>query len=150
MSTLKEQLYICCIEYVKKRETEMRKAIAEAQEAANEETKSSAGDKFETGREVLQQEIDLNLIRLNELDKMRQTLEKILPGQKSYSAGPGSVVKTNNGNYYISISAGQLKVDGVTYYAISAASPIGAKLAGGKTGDQFEMNGKKFIIEGVS
>jgi len=128
----------------------MRKAIAEAQEAANEETKSSAGDKFETGREVLQQEIDLNLIRLNELDKMRQTLEKILPGQKSYSAGPGSVVKTNNGNYYISISAGQLKVDGVTYYAISAASPIGAKLAGGKTGDQFEMNGKKFIIEGVS
>ncbi len=149
MSTIKEQLYIQCVTYVKNKEIEMKKAIAEAQEAANEETKSSAGDKFETGREVMQQEIDLNLIRLNELDKMRQTLEKILPSQKSSSVAPGSVVRTNNGNYYISISAGQLKVDGLTYYAISAASPIGSKLAGCKAGDQFEMNGKKFIIEGV-
>jgi transcription elongation GreA/GreB family factor len=149
MSNLKQQLYILCVEYLKKQETEIKKTIAEAQEAANEETKSSAGDKFETGREIMQQDIDLNLMRMNQLDKMKDALEKILPGQISSTAVPGSVVRTNNGNYYIAISAGQLKLDGATYFAISIASPIGAKIAGKKTGEEFELNGKKYIIESV-
>ena len=49
MSKLKEQLYLLCVEYIKKRETEIKKTIAEVSEAANNDTKSSAGDKFETG-----------------------------------------------------------------------------------------------------
>jgi transcription elongation GreA/GreB family factor len=59
------------------------------------------------------------------------------------------VVYTNNGNFYISISAGQLKVDDTNFYAISVASPIGSKLAGKKAEDSFELNGKKFVIENV-
>ena len=150
MSKIKEQLYILCGEYIMNREGEIKQAIAEAREAANNETKSSAGDKYETGRETMQQEIDLNITRLNELNKLKQTLERIIPGQKSDVAVPGSVVRTNNGNYYIAIGAGKLKRDGVTYYAISAESPIGEKLHGQKAGYTFEFNGKKFVIEGVS
>ena len=149
MSNLKQQLYILCVEYLKKQETEIKTAITEAQEAANEETKSSAGDKFETGREIMQQDIELNLIRMNQLDKMKDTLEKIIPGQISSTAVPGSVVRTNNGNYYIAIGAGQLKLEGVTYFSISIASPIGTKMAGKKTGEEFELNGKHFVIESV-
>jgi len=150
MSKLKESLYILCAEYIKSHEAEIRKTIAEAQEAANDDTKSSAGDKFETGREIMQQEIDLNLARLNELNKLKQALERIIPGQKSKTVQPGSVVRTNNGNYYISISAGALKVDNVVYYAISAASPIGTKLAGLSAGNEFSFNGKKFVVESVA
>ena len=150
MSRLKEQLYILCVEYLKGREAEIRKAIAEAQEAANEDTKSSAGDKFETGREVMQQEIELNLVRLSELNKLKTTLEYIIPAQKGTIVMPGSVVYTSNGNYYIAISAGQLKADGTTFYAISAASPIGSKMAGQKAGYEFTLNGKKFVIEKVA
>ena len=150
MSKLKEQLYLLCVEYLKNRETEILKAIADAQEAANNETKSSAGDKFETGREVMQQEIDLNLVRLNELNKLKAAIEHILPSQKGSVVVPGSVVYTNNGNYYIAIGAGQLKLDGTNYYAISIASPIGAKLAGQIAGYEFTWNGKKFVIEKVS
>jgi transcription elongation GreA/GreB family factor len=149
MSALKEQLYHLCREYIKKREAEIKKVIADARDAASQDTKSSAGDKFETGREVMQQEIDLNLARLNELNKLKPVLEKIIPGQKSEAALPGSVVFTNNGNYYIAISAGLLKVDGASYYAISAASPVGAKLSGKKAGDEFVMNDKQFVIEQV-
>jgi transcription elongation GreA/GreB family factor len=149
MSKLKEQLYLLCWEYIKKREAEIRKIITDAQEAANNDSKSSAGDKFETGREVMQQEIDLNLARLNELNKLKLVLEKILPVQKSATALPGSVVLTNNGNYYITIGAGLLKVDDTVYYAISAASPIGTKLAGKKADDEFTLNGKRYIVERV-
>ncbi len=150
MSKLKEQLYILCIEYIKTRETDIKKNIAEAQEAANDDSKSSAGDKFETGRELMQQEIDLNLSRLADLDKLKQTLEKITPTMISSTAMPGCVVRTNNGNYYLSIGAGLLKVEDVGYYAISAASPIGLKLVGLKVGDTFVFNGKNYVVESVA
>ena len=149
MAELKQQLYTLCGEYITNRETVIKKLIAEAREAANNETKSSAGDKYETGREVMQQEIDLNLTRLNELNKLKQTLDRIAPNQKNTAAQPGAVVCTDNGNYYIAISAEQLKVNGATYYAISAASPIGTKLAGLKAGDSFTLNGKKVLIESI-
>ncbi len=150
MSKLKQQLYLLCGDYIKKKESEIRTVIAEAQDAANNETKSSAGDKFETGRAIMQQEIELNLERLSELNKMKQTLERIIPDQKGSMAQAGSVVCTNNGSYYIAIGAGQLRVDGKLFYAISVASPIGAKLAGQKAGASFTWNGKQYIIDSVA
>jgi len=150
MPKLKEQLYLLCTEYLKNKEAEIRKTISEVQEAVSNDTKSSAGDKFETGRESMQQEIDLNLTRLNELNTQKLALEKIIPGQKGALVQPGSVVRTNNGNYYVAISAKQLKVDGIAYYAISISSPIGEKLSGKKAGDSFELNGKQFIVESVA
>ena len=98
----------------------------------------------------MQQEIDLNITRLNELNKLKQSLERIIPDQTGSSVMPGSIVRTSNGNYYISIGAGKLKVDDTTYYAISAESPIGEKLAGQKTGHAFDFNGKKIVIESVA
>jgi transcription elongation GreA/GreB family factor len=147
--TLKQQLYLLCGEYINNREAEIKKVIAEAREAASNETKSSAGDKYETGRETMQQEIDLNITRLNELGKLKQTLERIIPEQTNTIVAPGSIVRTSNGNYYIAIGAGKLKVDDKTYYAISAESPIGEKLAGQKAGYAFEFNSRKITIEKV-
>jgi transcription elongation GreA/GreB family factor len=146
---LKEELYRQCIDFVSKREAEIKKLIAEAQDAANNETKSSAGDKYETGREVMQQEINLNLARLSELGKLRATLEHIIPTQTATAALPGSIVYTNNGNFYIAIGAGKLTVDGTSFFGISAASPIGSKLLGKEAGYSFDLNGKKFVIEKI-
>ncbi len=150
MSILKQQLYILCGEYIKNREAEIKKTLEEAREAANNETKSSAGDKYETGRETMQQEIDLNITRLNELNKLKLALERIIPDQAGSIAMPGSVVRTSNGNYYLSIGAGKLKIGNDIYYAISIESPIGEKLAGQKAKHTFDFNGKTFVIESVA
>src|SRR3954469_10517152 len=115
MPSLKEQLYLLCGDYIRNREAQIKKIIGEAREAASNETKSSAGDKYETGREVMQQEINLNMARLNELNKLKATLEHITPTQKGTVVVPGSVVYTNNGDFYIAISAGQLKVADTTF-----------------------------------
>ena len=149
MSKLKQQLYLLCGQYIANRETEIKAAIADAREASANETKSSAGDKYETGVETIQQDIDLNITRLNELNKLKQTLERIIPDQISSIVVPGSIVRTNNGSYYISIGAGKIKAEDVTYYAISLESPIGEKLAGNKAGHKFEFNGRKYVIESV-
>ena len=150
MSKLKQQLYVLCGEYIKSREKEIRTNISEAQEAANNDTKSSAGDKFETGRESMQQQIDINLTRLNELDKLKHIMDVITTGETKTMVQQGSVVRTNQGSYYIAIGAGKLVVDGDVYYAISAASPIGEKLNGQQKGHQFELNGKRYLIESIA
>jgi transcription elongation GreA/GreB family factor len=150
MSALKEQLYRQCCDYISKKEAEIKKLIAEAQESSANETKSSAGDKYETTREVLQQEIDLNLSRLNELNKLKTELEYISPTQSGLTVSPGSVVYTSNGNFYISISAGKIEADGTSFYAISPASPIASKMLGQKAGYAFDMNGKRFEIKAVT
>jgi transcription elongation GreA/GreB family factor len=149
MPDTKQQLYLLCADYIKAREAEIRKTIEDAREAANNETKSSAGDKYETGRETMQQEIDLNLTRLNELKKHKQTLDRIMPAHVSETVMPGSAVITDNGNYYIAISAGKLNVAGTEYYGISIASPIGVKLVGLKAGDVFSLNDRKVKVSKV-
>ena len=120
-----------------------------AKESRDSDTKSSAGDKFETGREMMQQEIDRNRKQLEEAKKMRLALEQIEDHQVSEIVHSGSLVITNFGKFYISISRGQIQVDGINYFAISAVSPIGLKLMRQKKGYEFDFNGKPFVIESI-
>ena len=146
---LKNQLYEMCVKSVAKKASEIKQIIDDAVEAANGETKSSAGDKYETGIEMMQQEIELNVARLAELGRQRETLDRISPDIDLVTAQPGALVKTNNGYYYLAIAIGQLKLDGTTYYAISTSSPVGELMHGKKKGDTFSLNGKNFVIEHV-
>jgi transcription elongation GreA/GreB family factor len=149
MNDLKEKLYKLCVAYVSKRVNEAKQAVEDANEAGIEETKSSAGDKYETGREMMQQESDRNLTQLNEANKLMVSLNQINYNTTSSTANAGSLVFTDNGKFYIAISAGALKLDNETYFAVSAASPIGQKLMGLKTGDAFSLNGKNYKVESV-
>ncbi|HYD20599.1 MAG TPA: hypothetical protein VEB40_03915 [Flavipsychrobacter sp.] len=149
MPDIKQELYALCREYVAKGIAAAQQAIADAREAAAGETKSSAGDKYETTREMMQQEIDLNSARLAEQQKLKATLDTIDPQHTSSVISSGSVVTTGQGDYFISISVGKLNVGGNTYYALSAASPLGSKLIGRSAGDSFLFNGKEVIIKNV-
>lgn len=150
MNNIKKELYELCIKYAKERIDNAQQAIAAAQEAAEEETKSSAGDKYETGREMAQQEGDRNRAQLNEANKLLLALNQINIKGNDPVAGPGSLVETNNGHFYLAISAGTLNLDGKSYYAISPSSPIGLKLKGAKSGDEFGLNGKTYKVNAVS
>jgi len=146
---IKLQLYNQCIAYVQKRMDEAEHAFKDAEQAQNEDTKSSAGDKYETGRAMMQQEKDRNTIQLNEANKLMVALTHIGTKGTSLVAENGSVVVTDSGKFYIAISAGTLVVNGEAYFAVSAASPIGLKLKGLKTGNEFNLNGKAYKIAEV-
>ncbi|OOQ58955.1 3-oxoacyl-ACP synthase [Mucilaginibacter pedocola] len=149
MNDIKEQLHALCVAYVKGRMQAAEQAIAEAQEAANNDTKSSAGDKYETGREMAQQETNRNLAQLNEANKLMVALNQIPMKGNAATADAGSLVITNNGSFYIAISAGALAFDGKNYFAVSPASPIGLKLKGKKMGEEFNLNGKNYLISEI-
>jgi len=149
MSELRQALYDQCLQYVQTRMDAAGQGIREAQAAVNDDTKSSAGDKYETGREMMQQETNRNLAQLNEANKLKTALNFISTSGTSASAEPGSVVITDQGNFYLAIGAGILKVNGIDYYAVSPASPIGLQLKGKKPGEEFSVNGKVYRIKSI-
>lgn len=149
MIGIKEELHRLCLEYVNERINTAQQAINAARESANDDTKSSAGDKYETGREMMQQEIDRNRRQLEETKKLKLLLDQIDPLKSTDTVQNGSLVITNYGKFYISISRGQILLKGSHYFAISAVSPIGVMLMKKKRGSVFDFNGKRFIIEDV-
>ncbi|MGF7078644.1 3-oxoacyl-ACP synthase [Mucilaginibacter sp. UYCu711] len=149
MSKLKEALYRQCMDYVQQRMAAAQQGIDEAQQAAKDDTKSSAGDKYETGREMAQQETNRNMAQLTEANKLKIALNSITTSGVTNRVENGSVVTTNNGNFYIAISAGVLTVNGDSYFAISPASPIGLKMKGLQVKDKFNLNGKLYKVESI-
>ena len=132
--------------YVHERIAATQEAIYTAQLSANEETKSSAGDKYETGRAMAQLEIEKNTAQLAEALKLKQMLKQISSDRETITAQAGSIVITNHGTFYIAISAGQFVIDKKTYFAISPASPIGQKLIGLRALDSFTLNTNEYKI----
>jgi transcription elongation GreA/GreB family factor len=149
MTDLKAELYRHCITYVQSRIDSISYTISSAQQSANEETKSSAGDKYETGRAMMQQETDRNTGLLNEAKKLMVILNRIPVTGTSARAEVGSLVITNNGKFYIAVSAGSVTINNEVYFAVSQPSPIGLKLTGSKAGDTFILNGKEYLIKEV-
>lgn len=141
MSTLKQKLIDHCHAFATTRVEETRKNITTLQHSANEETKSSVGDKYETGRAMIQIEIGNLAGQLAESQKMLKALETI-KDHPTDRVQPGAVVFTSQGNYFIAISAGVVTIDEENYITISASSPIGTKLSGLKAGDAFDFNKK--------
>lgn len=138
-----------CQQYVQQRIDTARQAMEAAQEAANSESKSSAGDKYETGRAMAQLERDRNAQLLAGALQLERDLKQVMIEKSYESVQPGSIVTTNQGAYFISIGAGKLTLEGVDYFAVSPASPIGTALAGRRLGDGITFNKLTYEILGV-
>ncbi|MBC8052318.1 MAG: 3-oxoacyl-ACP synthase [Sphingobacteriaceae bacterium] len=146
MQILKRALLEKCSQYVEERIKSAENAITSAKEASQDDTKSSAGDKYETTREMMQQEISRNEAQLYEAMKLKHQLSQISIDKSSDSIQNGSVAITDNGNFFISISAGLLTIENESFFAISSFSPIGKQLIGLRTGGMFSFNSKDYTI----
>ena len=138
---IKEVLFKQCVLIVNNRMGTVEEIISSNQKALQSETKSSAGDKHETGRAMLQFEIEKASQQLKGINQMKITLAKIDVFKQHKIAHLGSIIETNHGNYFLSISAGKLTIYDKNYFAVSTFSPIGKRLLGKKTGEQFTFNG---------
>lgn len=144
---LKATLYEKCMAYADERLANIRSAINSAREGANNETKSSAGDKHETSRALMHFEQEKLSYQLTEAFSLKEALNKINVEIISEIASTGSLVITNQGNYYICISAGKIIIDDEIYFAVSPAAPIARALLGKKAKDEALFNGKSVKIE---
>ena len=125
----------------------LEQLIAETR-ASNNDTKSSMGDKYETSREMLQQEINNLQIQLNEHLKSQKILKNINPNPHKIVT-LGSLVETEKGMFFIAISLGELSFNQEKIFVISAESPLAKAMNGKKTGESFVVNNLSQIIKKI-
>lgn len=138
--SFKEKLHAHCHKLVDDRMVLARKLIEEAQLAASQDTKSSMGDKYETSREMMALEIRKAGEQLQESSKLKQVLTELNIESTSEKVSLGSLITTSIGEFYLSISLGQILIDGKKVFVLSAVSPLGKELLLKSKGDEFEFN----------
>lgn len=116
--------------------------------ASNNDTKSSMGDKYETGREMLQQEINNLQRQLNESLQQQSWIQKI-SGEPSSKVQTGALVKTDKGLFYISASVGEIIFENQKIMTVSAESPLVKAMTGLTTGQNFFVNTVSQAVEEI-
>ncbi|CAM1344021.1 3-oxoacyl-ACP synthase [Tenacibaculum amylolyticum] len=145
--SIKEQLLNECRLYVEKREETIQTIIASNKKALLSETKSSAGDKHETGRAMLQLEMEKASQQISVVQQMKEVLFRINTSNTSEVVRLGSVVYTNKGIYFLAVSIGKVTIEAKDYFVISGSSPIGKLLLGKRENEAITFNNTKITIE---
>jgi len=143
---IKQTLHKLLIEGLNERIKETQTTLDSAIQSRNNDTKSSAGDKHETGREMLQQEIDQNTTRIAVLNQQLLALNRIKPESCHPFISNGSIVTTNTGIYFISIAAQKIQLNNQDIFPLSIDSPIGNKFKGKAAGDSFIFNDREIQV----
>lgn len=138
-----------CRQLLTERGRELERQLGELSASVANETKSTAGDKFETARAMLHIEQDQARRQLGTLNAQLAVLDMIDPLKPSNRAGLGSLVLLSGVWYYLSTSIGKVSVDGHTLIALSLEAPLGALLKGHAPGDNLTLNGRTLVVEAV-
>ena len=145
---IKNQLREVCVSFVNAKLNTIQETIKSNQEALDSESKSSAGDKHETGRAMLQLEMEKAGQQLKEVEQLKLVVEKI--NVNSVGVGClGAVIETEKANYFLGISVGKVNVTGKDYFVVSPNSPIGKLLLGKGEGGFLSFQGKQTEILNV-
>ena len=124
-------------------------AMNQAQEAANSEGKSSAGDKYETSRAMSHLEKDMYA---RQLQQTRYELSMLLDTDCSRihsEAGKGSVIECTETTFFIAAGIGKVECDNQLVIVLSPLAPMGKLLSGKKEGDQVNFNKSLLTIQRV-
>lgn len=117
-------------------------------EEIGKETKSSAGDKFETSREMMNQEVSRIEERIAYLKKQRNALNQISLNPVNAITN-GSLVLTNHGLFFFGIAFGKLDLDSGSLMGLSLNSPLGKLMKDKKSGDELSFMNRNYNIENV-
>lgn len=131
---------------LERNEMEIKSEIANLREGIANDSKSSMGDKYETSREMSQQEINRLEQQFAANRQQIFNLKAVQQHQKSQLIINGSLVETNIGIFLISISLGEVKYQNKSVFMISQASPLGQLLIGKELNDVFDMNKREIKI----
>jgi transcription elongation GreA/GreB family factor len=147
--TFKNKLKNLGLDVLKQRIARAQAAMDQAQEAANSEEKSSAGDKYETGRAMGQLQKEMHGRQLAEYAKEVKALQSLIVDPLSDSGGPGAFVQAAGIAFFVSAGLGRQEVEGSTILFVSPLAPLARALQSKKAGDSLLFNGVAMAIECV-
>ena len=125
---------------------EFNQSVSSILDSKMNETKSSAGDKFETGRAMMQLELDKIESQLDQLKFIKNQLKQISHQITNDHVALGSLVVSDKGSFYISVSLGKVKIEEQTYFTLSAQAPLSKVMLGKRIGESVQMRNRTYKI----
>ena len=138
----KEELLSICKEQVNEKVALLRLELEKVKESAEAETKSSMGDKYETGREMLKQEENKLRDRLALLLAQSAALDSI-DSHQHQKIKFGSLVITDLSVFFIAGALGAVEAKNQKVFMVSQHAPLVKEMLGKQTGMTFSFNGKE-------
>ena len=116
--------------------TYLKTTLQEAIDSRNSDTKSSAGDKFETSREMAQ--IEIHKLE-DEILKTQQFINELLSKVSQF-------IITDKGSFLIGIPFGKLTLNDTAVFCISSSAPIAKPLLNTKISANFNYGGVEYKV----
>ncbi len=147
---LKTELLKYLSKLIAEQTQEVKEEIESIRSEMGNETKSSAGDKFETSREMMSQEKNRLEDRLSILMLQQMKLNEMMDLPISDLIDYGSLVQTNDQLFLFGLSLGKISFQSHTIMAVSLNSPVGKVFQGKKTNESISFMNKNYIIQTLS
>jgi transcription elongation GreA/GreB family factor len=136
-------------ENVNEKVSETQDYLEGLRSSRDSDTKSSAGDKYETSRSMVQQEIDRAEDRLQQLKMQLNELERVERIKDNSFCQPGSLVQLEKELFLLGPALGKISIEDNILFSISMASPLGQLLNEKKVGDTIQFRGKESTIKNI-
>ncbi|MBC7902099.1 MAG: hypothetical protein H7Y27_01690 [Gemmatimonadaceae bacterium] len=140
----KQQIKSACEAIIRERIENSKKAMSDAQASANNEEKSSAGDKYETLRAMGHLDKDMHARQMNAHLRELSSLMEINVNAILNVAGPGAFIRTGVTSYFLAAGLGKQRVVDKEIICLSVNAPLGQLLNGKVTGETIQI-GKKDV-----
>ncbi|PKB15691.1 hypothetical protein [Flavobacterium sp. 5] len=147
--TFKQKIHQYYLQLVQDRIDVFKDMIVALTEDSKNDAKGSAGDKHETALSMMHIEQEKLNHKLKEVIAQKNILDKIDSTIIAKNIIVGSLVKANGIYLYLSAALPKIAIDDINVIALSPQSPLGSHLIGNHVGFAFEINGTKYLIEGI-
>ncbi|MEZ4951375.1 MAG: hypothetical protein R2879_15200 [Saprospiraceae bacterium] len=135
-----------CLSILDKKLNILQESILSVQESKLNETKSSVGDKYETGRAMMQIEEEQLNQQVQTINEQRNQLLQLDCSTQFSQVAKGALIKTEKSKFFISIGMGKITLDGENYFCVSSEAPIVEAMSGKTLGEKFSFNGIQSTI----
>jgi hypothetical protein len=149
MKPTRSHCFTACIHSVKEKKAVLHSELTALAEGVESESKSTAGDKHETGRAMLNIEQDRLARQLTALDEQEAALQRLQQTGGGPLIAPGSLIETDRGWFFLCIALGRITVNGVSVMTLSPESPLGAQWLGLAAGASSTFNGINYAVVSV-
>lgn len=123
--------------------------IRELAVGAQNDAKSSAGDKHETALSMMHLEQEKLNAKLAECLEQLRILERIDPAQIHDRVHLGSLIRVNAMTVFIACALPKINIDGVDVVGVSAEAPLALALRGAGVWEEIVVNGATFTVKEI-
>ena len=147
---MKNEILIHCKQLLSEKVHSFKDKLSELVSDAENDSKSSAGDKHETSRAMMQIEQEKLITQFNEADRQLEILATINPDEDVKFVRTGALVETNKGLIFLSIPLGKITIKNSDVMVISAIAPLAKAMMNAKKKDKISFNGTEYLIKNIS